>query len=55
LVFVSSNGWDACCATWFGYRTFWINRTGEPVDRLGIVPSGEGRNLTDLLGFLGAD
>lgn len=55
LVFVSSNGWDACCATWFGYRTFWINRTGEPVDRLGIVPNGEGRNLTDLLGFLGAD
>jgi 2-haloacid dehalogenase len=55
LVFVSSNGWDACCATWFGYRTFWVNRMGEPVERLGIVPNGEGRNLTDLFGFLGAD
>jgi len=55
LVFVSGNGWDACCATWFGYRTFWINRAGEPVERLGIVPNGEGGNLTDLLGFLGAD
>jgi len=55
LVFVSGNGWDACCATWFGYRTFWINRKDEPVERLGIVPNGEGRDWTDLLGFLGAD
>jgi 2-haloacid dehalogenase len=55
LVFVSSNGWDACCATWFGYRTFWVNRTGEPAERLGIVPNGEGRSLADLFGFLAED
>jgi 2-haloacid dehalogenase len=55
LVFVSSNGWDACCATWFGYRTLWVNRAGDPVERLGIVPTGEGRNLNDLFGLLGVD
>lgn len=54
LVFVSSNGWDACCATSFGYRTFWVNRAGDPVERLGAVPSGEGRSLYDLGGFLAA-
>jgi 2-haloacid dehalogenase len=53
LVLVSSNGWDACCATWFGYRTLWINRAGMPVDRLGILPTDEGRTLNDVLGFLG--
>jgi 2-haloacid dehalogenase len=30
LVFVSSNGWDACCATWFGYRTFWLTAPVTP-------------------------
>jgi 2-haloacid dehalogenase len=55
LVFVSSNCWDACCATWFGYRTLWVNRAGDPVEQLGIVPTGEGRNLNDLFGFLGVD
>jgi 2-haloacid dehalogenase len=55
LVFVSSNGWDACCATWFGYQTLWVNRAGDPVERLGIVPTGEGRDLNDLFRFLGVD
>jgi 2-haloacid dehalogenase len=25
--FVSSNGWDAIGATWFGYTTLWVNRS----------------------------
>jgi 2-haloacid dehalogenase len=53
LVFVSSNGWDACCATGFGYRTFWLNRAGDPVERLGILPEGEARSMNDLFAFLG--
>jgi 2-haloacid dehalogenase len=53
LVFVSSNGWDACCATWFGYRTFWLNRAGDPVEGLGILPTGEARSMDGLLAFLG--
>jgi len=55
LVFVSSNGWDACCAAWFGYRTFWLNRAGDPVERLGMLPTGEARSIDDLFAFLGLD
>jgi 2-haloacid dehalogenase len=54
LVFVSSNGWDVCCATWFGYRTFWLNRVGDPVEQLDVVPMGEGRDLHELVAFVGA-
>jgi 2-haloacid dehalogenase len=28
ILFVSSNGWDAIGATWFGYTTLWVNRAG---------------------------
>ncbi|MBL8998868.1 MAG: HAD-IA family hydrolase, partial [Gemmatimonadetes bacterium] len=34
ILFVSANSWDACAATWFGYTTFWINRTGQPPEQL---------------------
>src|SRR6266581_3418947 len=34
--FVSSNCWDACGAKSFGFRTFWINRTGAHVDQVHI-------------------
>lgn len=34
VLFVSSNGWDAACATQYGFRTLWVNRAGAPVDRL---------------------
>ncbi|HXT09898.1 MAG TPA: haloacid dehalogenase type II [Roseiarcus sp.] len=54
LVFVSSNGWDAAGAAWFGFRTFWINRAGAPLERLGVAPEGIGRTMDDLTGFLAA-
>lgn len=50
--FVSSNGWDVCGATWFGYRTFWVNRAGNVLDELGVSPEGEGRDLNGLLDFV---
>lgn len=34
VVFVSSNGWDACSGGAFGFRTVWVNREGAPMDRL---------------------
>lgn len=34
VLFVSSNGWDAASASAFGFTTAWVNRAGEPVDRL---------------------
>ncbi|HEV2609226.1 MAG TPA: haloacid dehalogenase type II [Noviherbaspirillum sp.] len=52
ILFVSSNCWDVCGAGWFGYKTFWVNRAGAPVEELGVTPHGEGRSLTDLLAFV---
>ena len=52
ILFVSSNAWDACGATWFGYTTFWINRSGQPAEELGIAPSATGHLLTDVVSFV---
>ncbi|MFM8246348.1 MAG: haloacid dehalogenase type II [Burkholderiaceae bacterium] len=51
-LFVSSNGWDICGAAWFGYPTFWVNRSAAPSEVLGVTPDGEGRSLNDLLLFV---
>ena len=37
--FVAFGGWDAVGATWFGYRTAWINRLGAPDEHLGARPA----------------
>jgi 2-haloacid dehalogenase len=50
--FVSSNCWDACGAKSFGFRTFWINRTDAPVDRLDAAPDYVVKNLDDLPGLV---
>jgi 2-haloacid dehalogenase len=54
ILFVSSNGWDACGATWFGYTTLWVNRAGAPLERLGVRPTAEGRTLNDVVDFIAA-
>ncbi|MDQ0139490.1 haloacid dehalogenase type II [Cupriavidus necator] len=54
MLFVSSNGWDACGATWYGYTTFWINRAGHPAERLDVAPAGTGHDMNDLLEFVRA-
>ena len=51
--FVSSNCWDAIGAKSFGFRVWWINRAGAPVDRLGFVPDGTLKTLGDLPAALG--
>lgn len=38
VLFVSSNGWDAAGAAGYGFRTVWVNRAGDPVDRLYATP-----------------
>ena len=50
--FVSSNCWDACGAKSFGFRTFWINRGGTPVDELGAAPDHVIKSLDELPGLL---
>ncbi len=51
ILFVSSNGWDAIGATWFGYTTLWVNRGGQPLDQLGTEPTRTGSSLRDVLDF----
>ena len=51
--FVSSNSWDALAATWYGYRTLWVNRSGMPFDTLGTQPTHLGQSLADITQFFG--
>jgi 2-haloacid dehalogenase len=46
VLFVSSNGWDIAGAAGYGFFTAWVNRAGDPVDRLGHPPHEELRDLT---------
>ena len=38
VLFVSSNGWDIAGAAGFGFKTAWVNRLQEPIDRLTHKP-----------------
>lgn len=51
ILFVSCNGWDALAATWFGYRTLWVNRYQLPFEELGTQPTRTGSSLRDVLSF----
>ena len=50
-IFVSCNSWDALAATWWGYRTLWVNRYQLPFEELGTQPTRTGSSLRDVLGF----
>ena len=51
ILFVSSNGWDAIGATWFGFTTLWVNRAGLPLEQLETAPTRIGSSLRDVLDF----
>ena len=51
IAFVSSNSWDALAATWYGYRTLWVNRSQLPFEELGTPPTRIGSSLRDVLAF----
>ena len=48
VLFVSSNGWDAACARGFGFTTAWVNRAGDPVDRMPWTPDHILSDLTTI-------
>jgi 2-haloacid dehalogenase len=48
VLFVSSNGWDAAGAAGYGFRTIWVNRAGDPPDRLYADPHHTLRNLVSI-------
>lgn len=54
VLFVSSNGWDAAGAAAYGFRTAWVNRAREPVDRLPGCPHDILSDLTDIPTLAGA-
>jgi 2-haloacid dehalogenase len=51
--FVSSNGWDAAGAKSFGFRAFWVNRAGAPVERLGVRPDATVKDLSGIVDLVG--
>ncbi len=51
IAFVSCNAWDALAATWYGYRTLWVNRYQLPFEALGTQPTRTGNSLRDVLAF----
>jgi 2-haloacid dehalogenase len=54
IVFAAFAGWDVAGAKWFGYPTFWVNRSHAIVEELGVVPDGTGSGLNDLVAFVTA-
>ncbi|MEM9125961.1 MAG: haloacid dehalogenase type II [Pseudomonadota bacterium] len=48
VLFVSSNGWDAAGASGYGFVTVWVNRAGEPMDRLPWTPAHTLSDLTSI-------
>lgn len=53
VLFVSSNGWDAGAATGYGFTTAWVNRSGDPMDRLPWKPAHQLHDLTGIPALAG--
>lgn len=53
LCFVSSNGWDAAGAAHFGFRAVWVNRGGQPRERIPGTLAAEIESLDQLPPLLG--
>ncbi|MCW1930978.1 haloacid dehalogenase type II [Pararhodobacter zhoushanensis] len=52
VLFVSSNGWDACAGAAYGFATVWVNRDGAPRDRLFGSPQHVLSDLAALPGLV---
>jgi 2-haloacid dehalogenase len=52
VLFVSSNAWDALGATWYGFKTLWINRQNLPIEAIGQKPDYIGSDLTMVVDVL---
>lgn len=53
IAFQSSNSWDAHGATSFGFLGVWVNRGGQPPERLPAEPQAEIRTLAELPALFG--
>lgn len=52
IAFAAFAGWDAAGAKWFGYPTFWVNRSNARSEELGVMPDGVGSGMADLVKFV---
>ena len=48
ICFMSSNAWDAAGAAHFGFQVVWINRFGQPPEKLPGTPKAELQDLSGL-------
>ncbi|SET61545.1 haloacid dehalogenase type II [Oceanicella actignis] len=53
VLFLSSNGWDAAGAAGYGFRAAWVNRAGDPVERLPWRPAAILRDLSGVPALAG--
>lgn len=53
ISFQSSNAWDAVGASSFGFNVVWVNRFGQPAERLSHQHHHELTDLTGLPGLVG--
>jgi 2-haloacid dehalogenase len=49
ILFVSSNGWDATGARYFGFPTCWINRGSNVFEEMGQAPDWELRGIDEIV------
>lgn len=52
IIFAAFGGWDAFGAKSFGYPTYWVNRFGLPVEKLGVEADGTSKDIRGLLEFM---
>lgn len=55
VLFVSSNGWDAAAGAGYGFVSAWVNRAGEPMDRLPWTPAHVLPDLTTIPDLAGTE
>jgi 2-haloacid dehalogenase len=53
ICFVSTNGWDAAGAAYFGFKVAWLNRFGQQPERLPGTPSAVIETLAEVPDLLG--
>ncbi len=53
ICFVSTNGWDAAGAAYFGFQVAWLNRFGQQPERLPGPPAAIIETLAELPDLLG--
>lgn len=55
IVFAAFGGWDAYGAKSFGYPTYWVNRFGLPVEKLGVEADATSNDIAGLIRFIVGD